>query len=390
MHAIPSTSNRILFDVPCVVCKDHSSGKHYGVFACDGCAGFFKRSVRRDRQYACKARTPGLCLVDKAHRNQCRACRLSKCLNAGMNKDAVQHERGPRNSTIRRQMAYYLRDPALPSSDVGLPPPPPPPLDLALNKQPSVTTILPPPPPPPIPTAMIPLYNPYGTLYSGISAWPTPQPPLVLRVPSPPPITLPSMSPEALREAGAKIVFLNVNWARYVPGFESLSISDRTILLEESWKDLFILGLTQLIEPINLRALIGPSHTFNMVAIDEFQIILNDLYRIHPDGNEYSCFRAITLFNYNYLVAQRTRQFEDLAAISSLSSFYQFSMQQYEMRINPLDLNRLNNFMHILVKMKTVETNIIEDLFLRATIGHISVEKLISEMYTTKKELLIF
>ena len=31
-----NVSGRILTDVPCRVCHDHSSGKHYGIFACDG------------------------------------------------------------------------------------------------------------------------------------------------------------------------------------------------------------------------------------------------------------------------------------------------------------------------------------------------------------------
>ncbi|KAH7697537.1 CBN-NHR-67 protein, partial [Aphelenchoides avenae] len=104
--AVPSS--RILLDVPCKVCQDHSSGKHYGIFSCDGCAGFFKRSVRRHRQYVCKNRgtaDEGKCVVDKTHRNQCRACRLRRCLDIGMNKEAVQHERGPRHSTLKRQMA---------------------------------------------------------------------------------------------------------------------------------------------------------------------------------------------------------------------------------------------------------------------------------------------
>ncbi len=51
------------------------------------CAGFFKRSIRRNRQYVCKNKGQGGCQVDKTHRNQCRACRLKKCVEAGMNKD---------------------------------------------------------------------------------------------------------------------------------------------------------------------------------------------------------------------------------------------------------------------------------------------------------------
>lgn len=69
----------------CLVCGDRASGKHYGVPSCDGCRGFFKRSVRRNMQYVCKA--DSRCVVDAARRNQCQACRFQKCLRVNMNKD---------------------------------------------------------------------------------------------------------------------------------------------------------------------------------------------------------------------------------------------------------------------------------------------------------------
>lgn len=88
----------------CVVCGDVSSGKHYGILACNGCSGFFKRSVRRGLIYRCQAGT-GSCVIDKKHRNQCQSCRLKKCQLMGMNKDAVQSERQPRNNaTIKPEM----------------------------------------------------------------------------------------------------------------------------------------------------------------------------------------------------------------------------------------------------------------------------------------------
>ena len=72
-------------EAACLVCGDRASGKHYGVQSCDGCRGFFKRSIRRAMQYACKG--DGQCVVDATRRNQCQACRFNKCLAMRMNKD---------------------------------------------------------------------------------------------------------------------------------------------------------------------------------------------------------------------------------------------------------------------------------------------------------------
>ncbi|XP_066468648.1 LOW QUALITY PROTEIN: COUP transcription factor 1 [Tiliqua scincoides] len=71
--------------IECVVCGDKSSGKHYGQFTCEGCKSFFKRSVRRNLTYTCRANRN--CPIDQHHRNQCQYCRLKKCLKVGMRRE---------------------------------------------------------------------------------------------------------------------------------------------------------------------------------------------------------------------------------------------------------------------------------------------------------------
>lgn len=38
----------------CSICGDRATGKHYGASSCDGCKGFFRRSVRKNQSYSCR------------------------------------------------------------------------------------------------------------------------------------------------------------------------------------------------------------------------------------------------------------------------------------------------------------------------------------------------
>uniref|UniRef100_A0A3B4B6L0 Uncharacterized protein n=1 Tax=Periophthalmus magnuspinnatus TaxID=409849 RepID=A0A3B4B6L0_9GOBI len=77
----------------CVVCGDKASGRHYGAVSCEGCKGFFKRSVRKNLTYSCRSKQD--CVINKHHRNRCQFCRLRKCLKMGMKTESVQSERKP-------------------------------------------------------------------------------------------------------------------------------------------------------------------------------------------------------------------------------------------------------------------------------------------------------
>ncbi|XP_029993802.1 nuclear receptor subfamily 2 group C member 2 isoform X1 [Sphaeramia orbicularis] len=87
----------------CVVCGDKASGRHYGAVSCEGCKGFFKRSVRKNLTYSCRSKQD--CVINKHHRNRCQFCRLRKCLKMGMKTESVQSERKPIDIVPREKHA---------------------------------------------------------------------------------------------------------------------------------------------------------------------------------------------------------------------------------------------------------------------------------------------
>uniref|UniRef100_A0A914W4M7 Uncharacterized protein n=1 Tax=Plectus sambesii TaxID=2011161 RepID=A0A914W4M7_9BILA len=94
----------------CAICGDEASGRHYGATACNGCKGFFRRTVRKNHIYSC--RFDGKCVVDKQNRAVCRHCRYRKCLTSGMVREGVQKERdGLKKNVIKgRDEAEELKE----------------------------------------------------------------------------------------------------------------------------------------------------------------------------------------------------------------------------------------------------------------------------------------
>ena len=80
-----STATLAAMNALCVVCEDKASGYHYGVISCEGCKGFFRRTVQKNIDYECHKHRD--CLVNRLTRNRCQSCRFAKCLAKGMTKE---------------------------------------------------------------------------------------------------------------------------------------------------------------------------------------------------------------------------------------------------------------------------------------------------------------
>ncbi|XP_033018228.1 bile acid receptor isoform X3 [Lacerta agilis] len=87
----------------CVVCGDKASGYHYNALTCEGCKGFFRRSITKNAVYKCK--NGGNCEMDMYMRRKCQKCRLQKCKEVGMLAECLLTEIQCKSKRLRKNIS---------------------------------------------------------------------------------------------------------------------------------------------------------------------------------------------------------------------------------------------------------------------------------------------
>ena len=116
------------------------------------------------------------------------------------------------------------------------------------------------------------------------------------------------MGIENICELAARLLFSAVEWARNIPFFPDLQVTDQVALLRLAWSELFVLNAAQCSMPLHVAPLLAAAglHASPMAAdrvvafmdhIRIFQEQVEKLKALHVDSAEYSCLKAIVLFS---------------------------------------------------------------------------------------------
>lgn len=255
----------------CAVCGDTAACQHYGVRTCEGCKGFFKRTVQKGSKYVCLA--DKACPVDKRRRNRCQFCRFQKCLAVGMVKEVV------RTDSLKGRRG---RLPSKPKSPQESPPSPPVSLITALVRAHVDTT----------PDLANLDYSQYLE--------PSPIEPIVSEAEKIQQFyTLLTTSVDVIRHFADKI-----------PGFQDIRLEDRELLFQSASLELFVLRLAYRTHPNDSKLTFCNGVVLDMQQCqrsfgDWLNSILEFCAGLHVmeiDISAFACLCALTLITGEFLL----------------------------------------------------------------------------------------
>ncbi|XP_033883825.3 retinoic acid receptor RXR-gamma-B-like isoform X1 [Acipenser ruthenus] len=333
LSSYPCTSPGSLSKHICAICGDRSSGKHYGVYSCEGCKGFFKRTIRKDLTYTCRDSKD--CMVDKRQRNRCQYCRYQKCLAMGMKREAVQEERqrGREKSDNEVESTSSYND-EMPVDKI---------LDAELAVEPKTE-----------------IYVDASTDHSFND-----------------PVT-------NICQAADKQLFTLVEWAKRIPHFSELPLDDQVILLRAGWNELLIASFSHrsisvkdgILLATGLHVHRSSAHSAGVGSI--FDRVLTELVSkmkdMQMDKTELGCLRAIVLYNPD------AKGLSNPLEVEGLREKVYASLEAYTKQKYPEQPGRFAKLLLRLPALRSIGLKCLEHLFFFKLIGDTPIDTFLMEM----------
>uniref|UniRef100_A0A4W4FSP5 Retinoic acid receptor RXR n=1 Tax=Electrophorus electricus TaxID=8005 RepID=A0A4W4FSP5_ELEEL len=322
----------------CAICGDRSSGKHYGVYSCEGCKGFFKRTVRKDLSYTC--RDSRECPVDKRQRNRCQHCRYQKCLAMGMKREGAYHRRmavqDERQRNKERDGDYEFSSSA--------------------NEEMPVEKIL---------EAETAVEHKTELRSEGTGS--------------------PGDPVTNICQAADKQLYSLVEWAKRIPHFSELPLDDQVILLRAGWNELLIASFSHRSIGVEDSLLLATGlHVSRESVCDTggvepiFDRVLTELVNkmrdMQMDKTELGCLRAIVLFNPDAKGLSKSSEVE-LLRERVYASLEAYCRQKY-----PEQQGRFAKLLLRLPALRSIGLKCLEHLFFFKLIGDTPLDTFLMEM----------
>lgn len=197
---------------------------------------------------------------------------------------------------------------------------------------------------------------------------------------------------ESLQEITARLLFSVVTWCKQVAPLRALTVADQLLLVEHAWRDLFVLSLAQWHVPLEVNTVLECGGVQRQtMAPDTLAILLSHIRQLRDvvgrvkalnlDPTEYACLKAIALFK------PELRGLRETSIVDELQDQAQFLLAEYErQQIAQAQRysTRFGKVLLLLPALASVNSAALEKLFFHETVGNVSIERLVVDIYHTE------
>ncbi|XP_074422320.1 nuclear receptor subfamily 2 group F member 1-A-like isoform X1 [Larus michahellis] len=190
---------------------------------------------------------------------------------------------------------------------------------------------------------------------------------------------------ESICELAARLLFSAIEWAKGIPFFPDLQLSDQVALLRLGWSELFVLNAAQSALPLHAAPLLAAAglHAAPMAAdrvvafmdhIRLFQEQVEKLKALHVDAAEFACLKAVALFSPDAV------GLSDPGQVAGLQEKSQCALEEHVRRQHPSQPSRFGRLLLRLPALRSVSAPGIQQLFFSRLVGKTPIETLIRDM----------